>query len=121
MTITSRYSVEESMEIASTIKRQIGVMNLMTLGASEFNAVDGGLRFKARILPFNSSGKRLRRPSVMYVEIVLNSLDYYDVRVVRMDGVEHYNGSNIDAFTIGNLMFALDYDGDEVLNPRVSI
>lgn len=117
----ARYSEKESMEIASIIKRQIGVGSLMALGASDFYATDGGLRFTARILPFTTSGARSGRAAKMLVEVKLNGLDLYDVRVVQVKGfdvVEHYSTKNVDATSLPALTLALDWDGPEAANPR---
>lgn len=117
-----QYSEEESREIATTMKRQIGVMTLMSLGASEFTAINGGLRFKARILPFNDNGTRSGRAAKMFVEVRLNGLDYYDVKVHHVKGFTastHYEQENVDAHSLSDVLFSLDYDGPTVRNPRV--
>lgn len=117
----ARYSEKESREIATVIKRQIGAGSLMALGASEFYATDGGLRFTARILPFTKAGTRSSRAAKMFVEVKLNGADLYDVRVAQLKGldvVEHYSATDVVAFGLPALMLALDWDGDEATNPR---
>lgn len=111
--------------VAQTIKDQIGMGALMCLGAHDFAATGdgaGALVFKARILPFTKGGKRSTRPRIMHVSITLNALDLYDVDVFtydkRLNIVPHYNIKDIDFTQLPMLMLALDYDGDEVLNPR---
>lgn len=121
MTIATVYTEAEAREIASTIKRQIGAGSLMALAAHDFIALDGGLRFIARILPFNKNGKRSTRAAKMLVEVKLNFMDLYDVRVVEVRNfelVEHFTVQHVDAYSLPRLMLALDFDGDEVLNPR---
>lgn len=56
------YSKAESMEVARTIKSQIGSGPLMALGAHSFTAIEGSLRFNARILPFNKTGESKHSP-----------------------------------------------------------
>lgn len=116
------YSKDESLEIARTIQKQVGSMTFATLGASDFRATNGGLRFNARILPFNDTGERSSRPAKMIVEIKLNGLDYYDVEVYRVRGFQaetHFKAENVDAFTISDTLYSLDYDGPTAQNPRV--
>lgn len=116
------YSKAESMEVARTIKSQIGSGPLMALGAHSFTAIEGGLRFNARILPFNKTGERSTRPSNMIVEVRHNALDYYDVKVQQIKGFTastHYEAEDIPADRIGDVIRSLDWDGEEVTNPRV--
>lgn len=116
----------EDQIIAQTIRDQIGVYGLMTLGASQLhyfkNSVgEPGLTFTARILPFTKSGARSSRPAKMRVDVVLSCMDLYDVTVVRHTRGErevHFRGEGLDASDLQTLMVALDYDGDETLNPR---
>lgn len=117
-----KYSSDESMKIASTIKKQIGVNTLMALGSEEFIAIPGGLRFKARILPFTKIGIRSGSPSVMYVEVKLNGTDYYDVkvtRVVKYAAQTHFEQEDVDAASLSDVLYSLDYDGPEIRNPRI--
>ncbi|MGP5024484.1 hypothetical protein ACTXI4_04725 [Glutamicibacter ardleyensis] len=115
------------MNVADITRQQIGANILMSLGAHELGALtkEGqviGLTFKVRILPFTKSGKRSPRPRIMRVTIELNALDYYDIRVIyaaREEIVTHYETQNIDAQQLPKILFALDYDGSEVLNSRV--
>lgn len=121
MATATRYSEAKSREIATIIKRQIGVGSLMALGASEFYATDGGLRFTARILPFNKDGKRSGRAAKMFVTVKLNYADLYDVKVEHLKGfdvVEHFSTEDVDAFSLPALMLALDWNGEIPANPR---
>lgn len=116
------YGEVRSREIASTIKKQVNTMTYMSLGASNFTAINGGLRFNARILPFNADGSRSSKPSNMIVEIRLNGHDYYDVQVHRIKDFRastHFEQENVDASSLDRLLFSLDYNGDTVLNPRI--
>lgn len=124
-------------QIADTIRKQIGPSVLMTLGASGlvsqrtamtvYDDFLPGLLFTARILPFNKPfGKRLSRPRLMAVGVFLNSSDLYNVRVVYdikkdTERVVHYETDDVDAATLPRLLMALDYDGDTILNPRISL
>lgn len=115
------------MNKAEIIRQQVGMNILMSLGAHEFATVlnEGeveGLMFKARILPFNASGKRSPRPRIMQAVVTHNALDYYDIRVIyvaRSKIMTHYEAQNIDAQQLPKILFALDFDGPEVLNSRV--
>ena len=115
------------MNHAQIIQQQIGVGSLMSLGAHDLAAVTEkgqihGFTFMARILPFTKAGKRSSAARNMRVMIMLNELDYYDVSVTyarKYEGVTHYEGHNVGAEQISNLMLALDYDGDTALNPRL--
>lgn len=112
--------------VADTIRRQVGTMIFATLGASnlayftdEWGAP--GLRFRARILPFNRRGERGSAPRVMDVEVTLNGADLYDLNVTyatRGVVTEHYVASGLDAYMLRATLFSLDYDGPTVLNPR---
>ena len=96
-----------------------------SLGATDRTIVGGehrlgGLRFTARILPFNKDGERSYRPTKMNVEISLNPRDLIDVKVTRQkDGVVHYEGTDFFIDQLPGVIYALDYDGDTPLNPRI--
>lgn len=133
---TSTYTAEETRAIANEIRNQIGAGGFMTLGASnlrhgEVEVISGdpalpSLIFQARILPFTATGARSTSPRTMQVAVGLNAADYYDVAVTykqRGDryGVKppvvHFTARDVDAFSIGRLMVALDWDGDTAANP----
>jgi len=115
------------MSIATTIRQQIGLGSLMSLGmhqpaALTANSEEVGFTFLARILPFTKSGRRGASPRVMRVCITVNGSDLYDVEVTyiaRRQSVTHYEAVNVGAERISTLILALDYDGDQVLNPRL--
>lgn len=115
------------MTIAATIRQQVGIGSLMSLGMHQPAAltVDGqeaGFAFKARILPITKNGQRGSAPRIMRVCIILNAGDLYDVEVsyvVRKKEVMHYEATNVGAEQISKIMLALDYDGPQVLNPRL--
>lgn len=112
--------------VGKIVRSQIEMGVLWSLGASNlgYSAEGfGGLEFDARILPFNKNGKRAAKPRVMHVKIVLNALDYYDVSVGFRKGsewVEHFSRKDVDAFSLNRLLLALDWNGDEALNPRLA-
>lgn len=114
------FGEERSMEIARTIKGQVQPVTFMCLGASEFMAMDGGLRFRARILGFNAAGQR-GGVKKMYVEVRLNGLDYYDVKVSYVKGFDaftHFEQEDVDAASLDTLLYRLDYAGETALNPN---
>lgn len=113
--------------IAQDVRGQIQWGVFMSLGARnlvvgrEDETHFGGLVFDATILPFLKSGKRGSRGRKMHVSIKLNYADYYDIKVFywqKYDLVEHFSIADIDCFQLNNLLLALDYDGETVLNPR---
>lgn len=119
-TVTGRQAQRVAMTIHSQIQRGI----FWSLGASDMHATvegEGGLGFTARILPMKRSGGRASAARRMLVQITLNGWDYYDVSVSYLERgqeVTHYSTTNVDCEQLGRLLLALDYDGQEVLNPR---
>ncbi|QEP09085.1 hypothetical protein [Glutamicibacter sp. ZJUTW] len=115
------------MSIATTIRQQISLGSLMSLGMQQPAALTAdneevGFTFLARILPITKSGRRGTSPRIMRVSVTLNGNDLYDVEVTyiaRRKPVTHYEAVNVGAEQISTLMLALDYDGDQVLNPRL--
>lgn len=97
---------------------------LWTLGAHDLMATDreeNGLTFKARILPFNKDGKRATRPVTMRVTIAANDRDLYDFAVIYargMDLFDHLTLTDVPLADVNAFLFALDFDGVDVLNPR---
>lgn len=122
--LPSYVDASEAHAIAQEIRRQIGPLVLMSLGASDFSysaAERGTLIFKARILPFKANGERSERAAVMMVRVVLTAADTYTVSVVYRTRGElrlHMQREGVYCDEISRLMLALDYDGEEVLNPR---
>ena len=112
--------------VGDNLHRQLDRKVMWSLGATglQYSARGrGGVEFDARILPFKVNGERGSRARVMRVKIVLNSSDYYDVSVGYPKGyewVEHFSREDVDAFALNHLLLALDWDGDEVLNPRLA-
>jgi hypothetical protein len=105
---------EESNAITQTIRAQIGVGTFMSLGAGDLTILPEGLRFTARIKSFNSAGLRgaVRR---MFVDVTLNGLDLYDVRVTWIKGldiVDHYVKTDVPVESLSRILLALDYDGE---------
>lgn len=123
--MTTTQTQNYSAEVAQTIRSQIGVMSLMTLGAHDLRqgtdaSGNPGLTFAAIILPMEADGTRASEPVEMQVQVTLNGVDLYDVLVAYLsDGVKtHYEADDVDCGSLPRLMLALDYDGDTVLNPR---
>ena len=127
----------DTREIANTIRQQITVGVLMSLGAHDIGAArmaheQGGpmlpsLVFKALILPFNKNGERSERPRKMYVIVSLTPADTYKITVTYNanvgngrgpDRTDHYHATDVYAEDLSRTLLALDYDGDTVLNPR---
>lgn len=110
-----------------TTKKQIGVRNLMAVGAHKFRHDNGGndLIFNAKILPFNLNGERGGKARTMQVAVRLTPQDTYDIEVtfVRKQGgayqnVVHFETEGVYADQLGGLILALDWDGPTALNPR---
>lgn len=133
-TATANYT----QEVANTIRSQIEVGVFMSLGAHNLRhgsiaaSKDApalpSLIFNARILPFNKKGTRSGMPRVMQVVISLNAADYYDITVTHnqhgdryglKEPVTHFSAQDVDCGNLSRVLLALDYDGDEVLNPRL--
>lgn len=116
----------ELVNVGKALHVQLDRKVLWSLGASglQYSAKGlGGIEFDARILPFKVNGERGSRARVMRVSIVLNSSDLYDVSVGYPKGyewVEHFSREDVGVESINFLLLALDYDGDEVLNPRLA-
>lgn len=112
--------------VGDNLHRQLDRQVLWSLGASgvQYSAQGrGGIEFDARILPFKANGERGTRARIMRVKILLNGSDYYDITVgypKNYEWIEHFSREDVDAFALNHLLHALDWDGDEVLNPRLS-
>lgn len=100
-------------EVATTIKRQIGVGVLMAVGASDFTAHTNregqpGLAFVARVIPDGQS-----RPRRMHVSVTLNAEDYYDILVTyqrhgSLEMTTHREWCGIDCDNLGRTLLSLD-------------
>ena len=115
------YSFEDALAVANAAKAQIGIPGLMVVGASDLAVIREdalGLTFRARIHPFTKTGKRAGQARVMRVSVVINGMDYWDVKVQRSDGEMHFIAEDVAANELQRLMLALDYDGQEVVNPK---
>ena len=102
-------------EVANTIKKQMGVGGMMTVGAHQFFYTKGehgmgALTFKARLHYTDQSRVRICR-----VTISLSPMDYYDVLVQHADkwGVVQREAkfTDVDAFSLTGLMLDLDSKG----------
>ncbi|MGO2519956.1 MAG: hypothetical protein ACTH8F_07535 [Microbacterium sp.] len=98
-----------------------GVM--WSLGASNITAVPGadqigGLLLIARILPLRD-GTRHQRAARMAILISLNGVDTIDIEVKEIaTGRAHTEIKGVYIDQLSAALLALDYDGDETLNPR---
>jgi len=110
-TFTSEQDTDRIYEdnVAKIIRAQMGMTPLLMLGAQEFTG---------RILPFDKEGTRLRKAEKMKIRIILTPLDEYNITVTRANGEEFLALEGIYCFQLAKMMMALDYDGDQVLNPR---
>ena len=122
-TFTSEQDADRIYEenVAKVIRAQMGMTPLLMLGAQDFTTVRGnepGLEFTGRILPFDKEGTRLRKAEKMKIRIILTPLDEYNITVTRANGEEFLALEGIYCFQLAKMMMALDYDGDQVLNPR---
>lgn len=124
MSTTAHTDPQTAQTIAGVIRDQITPGVLMSLGAHGFVALTeecGGLAFQASILPFTAAGVRSQRPARMNVRVILTLDDTYDVRVlhVRAGATQvHYEATEVYADQLPRVLFALDYNGPTVLNPR---
>ncbi len=71
-------TAEQNIQIAETIRSQIGHGALYMLGSKNLVAVENGLSFRIR-------GSR----KVNYIKIILNSLDLYDIEYGRIHGMKY--------------------------------
>lgn len=112
------------LQVAQTFREAIGLGALMSLGASNAVAVPGanqlgGLLFTARILPMTKKGRGqvARRMAVM---VSLSANDLIDVQVVEIaSGKVHFQEDDLYISMLERVLLALDWDGDEVANPRL--
>ena len=111
-------------QVAETFREALGLGAFMALGGSNATAVPGanrlgGLLFTARILPMtkNGRGQTARRMAIM---LSLNANDLIDVQVVEIaSGKVHFQEDDLYVFMLERVLLALDWDGDEVMNPRL--
>lgn len=114
-------------DVGKAVHVQLDTKVMWSLGATglQYSAEGlGGVEFDARILPFKVNGERGSRARVMRVKVLLNGSDYYDVSVgylnKRYEWVEHFSREDVGVESINFLLLALDWDGDEALNPRLA-
>lgn len=113
--------------IARTITHQATIGALMTLGATDLFAMTatdtraGGAMWNVRIIPMRKDGTRGTRPRVMKLRIELTHRDDYNITVDyinRGKPVTHYTAEGVYCDQLAKILLALDWDGDEILNPR---
>lgn len=109
------------MTISQILYSQIDKRVLMSLGMTSLSQFRDGIMFNARILPMTKKG-RGTRARIMAVAITLDASDTYSVKVSyekgRFDRVTHFEESQVYAHELNRLLLSLDYDGEEVTNPR---
>lgn len=111
-------------QTANQFRLVIGNGVFWSLGAEKLMAVPGvhqlgALTFTARILPMKSDGTRAERPRLMAVMISLTGRDSIDIEVREFaNGRTHARIEDIYIDQLAQAILALDYNGDEVLNPR---
>lgn len=113
--------IKYASQIANEIKSQWTLGGLMTLGAREFTFVLqglGNLIFKASILPMKKDNERADKPQGMMIVTELTVMDDYKVYVIDTKGQVHYEQTGLYFDDLQRLALALDYNGEEVLNPR---
>lgn len=122
--LKEKYGIEETEQVqyvAGSIKQQWTVYGLMTLGAHNikaFNEGFGGLIFEANILPFDKNGVRGEKPQSMLVMTEYTPSDDYTIYVINNKGSVHFKKDNVYFPELQMLALALDYNGQEILNPR---
>jgi hypothetical protein len=113
--------------VANTILEQIGRPALWTIGAHDYTIpAEGGLSFKARILPFKADGRRSDSPRNMDVTVTLNGMDLYEVKVTHRRGAKvttHYESETgvwgMDFTQLRATIHALDSDGPEARDMNI--
>lgn len=107
--------------ISQILYSQIDKRVLMSLGMTDLYGTTDGIMFGARILPMTKKG-RGTRARIMTVMIALEATDTYRVKVSYAKGrdgwVTHFEESQVYAHELNRLLLSLDYDGEEVTNPR---
>lgn len=100
---------------------------LMSLGARNLRDADDALTFDATILPLADNGTRAERARTMTVTVIEHGLNpahgftefgVYVSYPTRGTRVTHYQSDRIPAGRLNRTLLALDYDGDQTLNPR---
>lgn len=104
-----------STNIATTIKSQIGVGSLMSVGASGFiaqsdDSATPGLGFTARLHPYTKTGNRSTAARKMTVWVNLTADDLYRVRVRygKYSEHTHFETDGIYADQLPRLILSLD-------------
>ena len=114
-------------DIAREITAQATVGVLMSLGAHNLFAMpendkrSGGATWDVRVLPMKANGERAARPRIMKLTVELTHADDYTVTVDywnRGKRVQHFTQDRVYCDQLAKLLLALDWDGDEILNPR---
>lgn len=107
--------MNDHMTVAQTIRSQIQTPVLWALGAHQLSATteDGkpGLTCSVRVLPFRKDGTRASRPRIMRLFVLLNGLDYYDIKVTylnKFDVVEHVSFTDVDVFSLNRVLLSID-------------
>lgn len=115
-------------EVAQTIRQQIGLGVLWSLGATalHYGTEKNGnpfLGMAVRILPYRKDGKRGSRPRVMRLRVELTPADLYDITVEytqrnRHTGdyekITHFTATDVYCDQLSRLLLTLDSDSDRV-------
>lgn len=124
--------IEAQRDIATTITEQATTGALMTLGAYPLRPTNlyaddtrrGGAMWNVRIMPMKKNGDRSSTVRKMELTIELTYADTYTVTAKyynRGKAVIHFQRDNVYWDQLEKLLVALDWDGDEILNPRYAI
>lgn len=105
--------------IAATIRQQIELGVLMSLGARDLAYTTAGEKpgftFKATVLPFRKDGTRGTRGRTMRVTITFSPVDDYTVTVGylnRYEWVEHFRTEGVYADALNRVLLSIDSDDD---------
>lgn len=96
----------------TTLKAQITIGGLMTVGASDLVHATDALIMKARIHPRKADGARAARPRVMDIMITLSWDDTYSVSVTYRDArkgiVTHWEMEGLYGDSMARVFLSLD-------------
>ena len=114
---------DDAQRIADYFRKAIQPGVFWSLGSTHLTAVpgvdrQGGLLFTARILPMTKTGRGTAARK-MQVMVSLTTADLIDIDVLEIASKkEHARIREISIDQLNAALLALDYNGDQVLNPR---
>ena len=97
--------IQESMEIAKTIKSQINKTVLMCAAARNFGTIPNGLMFTIS----NTSKYKYAT-----VQVILNGLDYYDIKIFNVRKKIVDTKKDIDCESLSHVLESL-WEQDKIL------